>query len=93
MFAARLRPCVASLSLARMKGVISLPRTPPDSAARTASSMLREIRAGSSSCSLGIGLATTMPPESPSDHLRRMMRAMSRTSSARSSTGKPPSRT
>jgi hypothetical protein len=84
MLAFRLSPPVIAFTLASMNGVASLPAIPRSVISRNASAIARSIVAAGISSAGGIGLAMLMPPARPSDHLARIMRAMSAALSRRS---------
>ena len=89
MLDSRLSPPVRSLTLARRKGVTSLPRTPADAASASAWSMAAFMTGAGISYSTGMGLAMTAPPESPRSHLVLSMAAIAATESMRSSARRP----
>ena len=76
ILAARELPPVSSHTRASRKGVDALPFTPCSSASRSAWAMAASMSALGMANWVGIGLATTAPPASPSSHFRRSASAM-----------------
>ncbi len=83
MLAVRLAPSVISTIRPRRYGVASLPVMPSRSMSASAWSMIAPISSAGISSSAGIGLATTMPDRSPSDHAERITAATSAAESTR----------
>ena len=83
IFDARLSPPVSSLTRASKNGVLALPLMPWAAASCRAWTMARSMVSRSMACSVGIGLATTMPPRRPSAHCACMACAIACAESSR----------